>query len=381
MVSILAHAQGLVYTLLSLMPSIYQQQNLEAMLGLFLQAQGHPLPEHCKSKSASALSRFLNIYDWSTRSVIRTTRARMIQEILSHRPKGRKPFLQVIIDLTTLEKCGKFLQFKDLIRVYNGKRGLHLVVVYLVVGQWRVPWSFRVWRGKGTSSPAQLGLKLVKCLPKKLTKHFQVMILVDTAFGSVEFLHGVRKLKYHVIAGIACTRKLTSGYCVSQLHKRGQQLRLRGLKFPVYVSWYYFKRDDGKYEKRFVLSTKALKASTISWWGKRRWQIEGWFKTAKHRFGLHRFGQGTLLGVYRWLILSLISYILAHWAYLSTTMAASTSRTNASTNLPNWGQAAEIAFQTIFPQLVLLLLLQDIERLRDLALSHGIDITISRCKI
>lgn len=288
MESILAHAQGLVYTLLSLMPSTYQQQNLEAMLGLFLEAQGYPIPDHCKSKSASALSRFLNIYDWSTRSVIRTTRARIIKEILSQCPSGPKPSLQVIIDLTTLEKIGKFKQFKDLISVYNGKRGLHLVVVYLVVGQWRVPWSFRVWRGKGTSSPAQLGLKLVKCLPKKLTKHFKVMILVDTAFGIVEFIHGVRKRKYHVIAGIACTRKLIDGRCVAQLHKRGQQLRLRGLKFPVYVSWYYFKRDDGKYEKRFVISTKALKASTISWWGKRRWQIEGWFKTAKHRFGLHQ---------------------------------------------------------------------------------------------
>ena len=58
MVSILAHAQQLVYTLLSLMPSIYQRENLEAMLGLFLDAQGHPLPEHSKAKSASALSRF-----------------------------------------------------------------------------------------------------------------------------------------------------------------------------------------------------------------------------------------------------------------------------------------------------------------------------------
>ncbi|WDD36166.1 transposase (plasmid) [Nostoc sp. UHCC 0926] len=373
MVSILAHAQNLVYTLLSLMPSTYQQENLEAMLGLFLQSEGYPLPEHSKSKSASALSRFLNIYNWSTISVIRTTRNRVIKEILSQRTLGRKPFLQVIIDLTTLEKFGKFKGFENLIRVYNGKRGLHLVVVYLVVGRWRVPWSFRVWKGKGTPSPAQLGLKMVKCLPKKLTKHFQVMVLVDTAFGSVEFIHGVRKRKYHIIAGIACTRKLIDGRCVAQLHKRGQQLRLRGLKFPVYVSWYYFKRDDGKYVKRFVISTKALKASTISWWGKRRWRIEGWFKTAKHRFGLHRFGQGTLLGVYRCLVLSLISYILAHWAYLSTAIA--------STNLPDWGQAAEIAFQTIFPQLVVLLLLQDIERLRELALSQGIDIQISRCKI
>ena len=44
------------------------------MLGLFLQTQGKSLPEHCKSKSASALSRFINIYHWSARSVIRTTR-------------------------------------------------------------------------------------------------------------------------------------------------------------------------------------------------------------------------------------------------------------------------------------------------------------------
>jgi hypothetical protein len=50
MVSILAHAQNLVYTLLSLMPSVYQQENLEAMLGLFLQGQGYPLPQHSKSK-------------------------------------------------------------------------------------------------------------------------------------------------------------------------------------------------------------------------------------------------------------------------------------------------------------------------------------------
>ena len=61
--AIVAHAQNLVYTLLSLMPSVYQQENLEAMLGLFLEAQGYPLPEHGKTKSASALSRFLNIYN------------------------------------------------------------------------------------------------------------------------------------------------------------------------------------------------------------------------------------------------------------------------------------------------------------------------------
>ncbi len=133
--------------------------------------------------------------------------------------------------------------------------------------------------------PAQLGLKLVKHLPKTLTQHFQVMILADTAFCSVEFLHAIRQLKYHAIVGVRCDRLLLDGRSVADLHKPGQQVRLVGLKFPVCVSWYYLKRDNGKKEKRFVLSTKPLKTSTITWWGRRRWQIEGWFKTAKHRFG------------------------------------------------------------------------------------------------
>jgi len=370
MVSILAHAQKLVYILVSLMPSAYQRENLEALLGLFLEAQGHPLPQHSKAKSASALSRFLNIHLWSTRQLVRTTRKYVLKQILSECPKGRRPTLQVIIDLTTLEKRGKFKSFEHLISVYNGKRGLHLVVLYLVVGRWRIPWSFRVWRGKDTPSPAQLGLKLVKGLPKALTKHFQVMILVDTAFGTVDFLHCIRKLNYDAIAGVRCDRQLIDGRSVSDLYKRGQQVRLVGLKFPVSISWCYLKRD-GKFEKRFVLSTKPLKGSTITWWGRRRWQIEGWFKTAKHRFGLHRFGQATLLGVYRWLVLSLIAYILAHWAYLSTQV----------TNLPDWGEAAQTALEYILPHLLVFLFLLDFERIRPIALSYGIDMNVSRCKM
>jgi hypothetical protein len=169
---------------------------------LFLQAQGHPLPQQCKTKSASALSRFLNVYRWSTRRFIRTIRKIVLQQILTQRRQGRRPLLQVIIDLTTLEKCGKFKLLDGLVRVFHSKRGLHLVVMYLVVGQWRVPWSFRVYRGKNHLSPAQLGLRLVQSLPSSLTQHFQVMILVDTAFGSAEFLHGIRKLRSDAIAGV-----------------------------------------------------------------------------------------------------------------------------------------------------------------------------------
>jgi len=366
MSAILSQAQALVAGFQTLMPSIYQQDSLQALLGLFLEGQGIPLPEHCKTKSASALSRFLNEYKWPTRQVIRTLREAALQQILSQPRVGRRPTLQVILDLTTLEKVGKFKEFKDLIRVYNGKRGLHLVILYIVVGQWRVPWGFRVYRGKDTLSPAELGLRLVKILPKTLTDLFEVLVLADTAFGSNEFVTRVRRLKHHALVGVRCDRKLEDGRSVAQLHKRGQQVRLSDLKFPVHLSWYYCKRDDGELGKRYILATKALKGRTMTWWGRRRWQIEGFFKTVKHRFGLHRFGQGTLLGVYRWLVLSLIAYLLAHWAYLST----------ASSSLPDWGEAAQLALETLLPHLVLLLLLLEIKRLQPLALAHGLDIQI-----
>lgn len=223
----------------------------------------------------------------------------------------------MIVDLTTLEKCGKFKAFAHLIPVLQGKRGLHVVVLYLVVGSLRMPWGFRVWRGKGKPSAANLAIRLIHTLPPQVTRTFRVIILTDTAFGSVEFLKTMRKRRYPVIVGVRCDRKLSDGRQGCDLGQKGQQVRLEGLSFPVTISWLYLKRD-GKLEQRFVRSTRPLKGSTITWWGRRRWGIEGFFKTIKHRFGLHRFGQQTLVGVYRWFILCLISFILAHWVYLST---------------------------------------------------------------
>jgi len=39
------------------MPSIYQQDSLQAMLGLFLEGQGIPLPEHLNSLGSLVVSR------------------------------------------------------------------------------------------------------------------------------------------------------------------------------------------------------------------------------------------------------------------------------------------------------------------------------------
>ena len=322
METIVEYARGLVYSLISLMPSTYQKASLKVMLGIFLEAQGHPLPQHTELKSASALSRFLNHYEWSTRGVIRATRQAILQQISQHRPRKDSP-LKVIIDLTTLEKCGKFLHLSNVseasekpdpwVRVLNGKRGLQIVVLYLVIGEWRIPWSFRVWRGKGYPSTNKIACKLLATVPTQLSQYHPVVVMADTEFGTVEFLNAVRKRQWRAVVGMRCNRQIQDGGTLQQLYrkgKRGSQVYLTDLTYAVTVSWFWLKRSEGKRELRFVASTYPYSGAYLVQLGRKRWAIEGFFKTAKHRFGLHRFGQATKLGVYRWLILSLIAYLL-----------------------------------------------------------------------
>jgi len=368
---ILPQAEELLSTLKQIMPSIYQQETLESILGLFLKGQGNSVPHHCQTKSESAISRFLNHYKWSTRSLIRHVRSCILNLILSHRKKGRKPTLEVIIDLTTLEKVGNFPHLQNLVRVYHHKKGLHIVVMYLVIGNWRFPWSFRVYRGKGTTSPSRLAQKLLHNLPSILTKSFQIYVLGDTAFGTIKLINRIRShFNYHVFLGIPKTRKLQDGRKVSEIKTRGQQVYLNGLDIPVFLSWVWLKRD-GKRVQRFIISTKPMKGKTIARWGRRRWQIEGFFKTVKHCFSLHRFGQKTLLGVYRWLILSFVSYLLSYWVYLYL---------GDYDNL-DWFDSAQQALILLLSHILLLSLLNQLETVRPWLNDRGFDFSLIRCKI
>ncbi|WP_392530654.1 hypothetical protein [Nostoc sp. C117] len=75
--------------------------------------------------------------------------------------------------------------------------------------------------------------------------------------------------------------------------------------------------------------------------------------------------------MYCWLILSLTAYLIAHWTYLHISPGSP----------PDWGQAAQAALESIFPHIVVYLLLLNIERLAHLVRSSGFDISIYRCKI
>ena len=222
--------------------------------------------------------------------MIRATRKSVLQQIAQHRPHPNTP-LRVLIDLTTLEKCGKFLHLSTAtddpetpdpwVRLLNGKRGLHLVVLYLVLGEWRVPWSFRVWRGKGHPSPVQLACKLLSTVPTQLSQGRVVMVQADTEFGTMAFLEALRKRSWRAVVGMRCTRTMQDGRSLKQLYsngKRGQQVYLEGMSAPVTVSWFWLKRSQGKRELRFVVSTHPYSGVYLIRLGRKRWATIGLFQ-------------------------------------------------------------------------------------------------------
>jgi len=123
--------------------------------------------------------------------------------------------------------------------------------------------------------------------------------------------------------------EIEDGRSVAQLYKRGQQVQLFGLKFPCICLVLSSVMMAGAKTR---LSSPPKQGSTMTCRSSPL-GIEEFFKTAKHRFGLHRFGQQTLLGVHRWLVLSLTAYLLAHWAHLH------------AGGKPDWGEAAHSALE------------------------------------
>jgi hypothetical protein len=111
---------------------------------------------------------------------------------------------------------------------------------------------------------------------------------------------------------------------------------------------------------RFVVSTYPYSGAYLVRLGRKRWAIEGFFKTAKHQFGLHCFGQGTKIGVYRWLILSLIAYLLAHWIDQWSWPP-----------VLSWKATSRLALETLFPSIVWFQLLRQIRISADIAAKYG----------
>ncbi len=195
-----------------------------------------------------------------------------------------------------------------------------------------------------------------------------MLVQADTEFGTADFIEAVRKRAWRPIVGMRGNRQLQDGRCLKDLHrhaKPGVQVYLKGIDHPLTVSWFWLHRAEGKRELRFVVSSYPYSGAYLVRLGRKRWAIEGFFKTAKHQFGWHCFGQTTQLGVYRWLILSLIAYLLAHWMDLW--------------HYPpflDWKAASRLALETLFPSIVWFQLLRQIKLSEQIAAQYGFEVVL-----
>lgn len=205
-------ALSLVSTLRALLPSPHLKESLKALL------RPLPLPQPLPLAY-----------------LIRTTRKAMERALLAqiaHRRRGPRPRLLVVIDLVTRPKRGPFPALP--LSFFYSTWGLHLVVLYLVYGPLRLPWAYRVWRGKGEKTLSLLALRLLHTLPPWIPRRFRLRVVADSAFGTLTFLYGLHRLGYEGVVGMRRNRRLSDGQKLAEV-RQGERVFLRGLSLPVWV--------------------------------------------------------------------------------------------------------------------------------------------------
>ena len=208
------------------------QDTLAVVLSCFLAALGLTRFDHVGCKSPGAISRFLNHQQWNTRWLIRAMRIHALCAFHAYLRgrRGRPPVIEIIVDATSIAKEGEFADLEGWIHTLNRVRGLYLVFFYVCCGDLRLPWSFRIWRGKGQPSPNDLALKLVQQLPQEIRNRTRPLhFLADSGFSSAALLKGLTQLGMPFSVGMRKNRQTVEGQALHEITAQQRRVHLEGL--------------------------------------------------------------------------------------------------------------------------------------------------------
>ena len=285
-----------------------QWRSYEAAVGLFLSE----VPTHlrnAKMVSSSTLSRLLNQYQQTEQLEAHLWRFQ-VEALKSHvrRLRGRKPWMVIRVDLTSIAKTGKKLPY---LRVYNGVKGIHLVVMHVSIGKLSFPMGYAIYDPEREETPIQLAFKLICKLAPCQWPEVYPYVVMDSGFYSAEMVDALRGAGFkHISVGGKSNLRLQDGRLLRDAG-RGEQVELETLPgTKLYHSWVDLPRD-GKMKRFHVLDTQPGTARTLVTRHKRRWLIESFFKSAKYDFGLQETRLRTKTGIKNWLLLVWLSTSLA----------------------------------------------------------------------
>lgn len=338
-----------------------QQRTFSALLDLFLTTEKRTLLNQVETCSASTASRCLNTLTQTLQlgEHLRTWQTRCLRKY-AQKQRGKKPWLVLRVDLTSIEKTGTKLPF---LRTVNGVHGLHLVVLHVSIGKLSFPVGHAIYDpAQPEVTPIHLAARLLQRFHPYQWGDFEQLVLMDAGFYSGEFLDLLRWWGFrHISVGGRSNLRLRDGRRLRETCQ-GEQIELDSAPgLPLWVSWVDLPRDGTK-KRFFVLDTQPGSGRTLVQRHKRRWLIESFFKSAKHDFGLKETRLRTETGILSWLLLVMLSTSLALWAQCLAGMTAWRS--------PRWnltlGEAAADLRDFLLPQQVARRLQSALARLRAL---------------
>lgn len=302
------HIDSLLGSIESLLWNKREVRTFRALVALFLDTELRTTLQNITGISASTASRFLSCEHAPDKVFWEELTAWQFAQFYRLPRRGRRGNVRLKIDLTCIEKTGKRIPFA---RVFNKLFGIQLVVLHACVEGFSVPLGYRIYLGKGKSTPVELALELLETFR---AAHFgaRVVVLADSGFSSREFITGCKDLGFtRLLLGMKCDRRLADGRRLDELTKRGEQVALHDLPEQLlHISWCDVKRDESK-KRFFVAATFKAGGAYLAKCYRQRWLIESFFKSVKHDFGLKEARVRTRTGIRLWIFFACLAFSLA----------------------------------------------------------------------
>lgn len=204
-----------------------------ALVALFLDCKLRTTLQNIRGLSASTASRFLSCEHVPDEVYWTALNRWQLQQCYLLPRRGRRGDVVLKLDLTCIKKTGKQIPF---VRLFNRCYGIQLVVLHACVGGLSFPLGYRIYLGKGRSTPVDLALELLEQFPASQWAS-RTVVLADAGFGSAAFIHGCTQLGFtRLLVGIRYNRKLSDGRRLEQLGERGEQVALHDLNNVPYGS-------------------------------------------------------------------------------------------------------------------------------------------------